>query len=186
MFFAPIVGIFAAIGIVVFVVLSVITGKPGAVLKNGLTIIIIVGIGLVGMCAITNISTTLEFQEISCTELPIEDHYRLVITKLANGSETGALDRQDGSARYQQWITNYAMERHYLVGQAQRGRTSDLGYEFFWVDLLTNQVQHFANYDRYLQSLHALGFANEPTLIPIDATCTAGKCQSCSAPGIQK
>ncbi len=186
MLLAPIVGIFAATGLVVFVVLSVITGKPGAVLKNGLTIAIIVGLSLLGLCAISSISTTINSQEVSCAELHVEDHYKLIVSKLMNGRETGIFGKLNGSEQYQRGITSYAIERHYLLGQAQLVQVSDPAQEFFWVDLLTGEVRRFPKYDQYLQSLQDLGFAKEPTLIPIKDTCTTGKCQSCSSPRFQE
>jgi hypothetical protein len=34
-----------------------------------------------GLCAISSISTTINFQEVSCAELHIEDHYKLIVSK---------------------------------------------------------------------------------------------------------
>jgi hypothetical protein len=112
----------------------------------------------------------------TCLELSVAEGYKLQIIQFDDGTQDAELQRADGSLSFTNGITHYTREGNIVIAEIGSGATSD-----FWAlfELSTERLELFGTKMEYLAALRYLGFAEEPTLQPVESYCQDGRCRPC-------
>lgn len=124
-----------------------------------------------GMSSVLAFSTLRQFDQANCSETPLTEKYKLVITQKRNGDEEASIADSKGHVELI-WVEQYVVTGNYLMGVTDG--------DYFWLDQVTGGHRIYDKKEDFLASLSTLGVSQAPVLLPAATVCKTRECKPCA------